>query len=75
VLIFNEQASVLARRLDEYAKQGSETHDLYSCISACTLDIIVGSLECFFSTDDMKYMFDDDDCRDRNRHKSECSVK
>ncbi len=29
----------------------------------------------FFSNDDMKYMFDDDDCRDRNRHKSECSVK
>jgi hypothetical protein len=40
--IFNEQAFILARRFDEYAKQPDQTHDLYPYISACTLDIIGG---------------------------------
>jgi len=40
MLIFNEQAFILARRLDEYAKQPNQTFDLYAYISACTLDII-----------------------------------
>jgi hypothetical protein len=44
MIIFNEQSSILARRLDEYAKQSEETHDLHPYISACTLDIIVGTL-------------------------------
>ena len=42
VLIFNEKSLILARRFDEYAKQGNKTHDLYPSISACTLDIIGG---------------------------------
>jgi cytochrome P450 family 4 subfamily V len=42
MLIFNEQSSILVRRLDEYAKQADKTHDLYPYISACTLDIIAG---------------------------------
>ncbi len=42
MLIFNEQSCILARRLDEYAKQSNQTHDLYPYISACTLDIIAG---------------------------------
>jgi len=42
VFIFNEQSSILARRLEEYSKDGNKTHDLYPCISACTLDIIAG---------------------------------
>jgi len=42
VLIFNEQSSIFARRLDEYAKEDNKTHDLYPYISACTLDIIAG---------------------------------
>ena len=42
MLIFNEQSCILARRLDEYAKQPNQTHDLYPYISACTLDIIAG---------------------------------
>ena len=42
MLIFNEQSCILARRLDEYAKQPDKTHDLYPYISACTLDIIAG---------------------------------
>ena len=48
MLIFNEQSCILARRLDEYVKQGNITHDLYPCISACTLDIIAGLLESIF---------------------------
>ena len=48
MLIFNEQSSILVRRLDEYAKQGNKTHNLHPYISACTLDIIVGQLECLF---------------------------
>jgi hypothetical protein len=44
--IFNEQASILARRLDEYTKQPNQTYDLYPYISACTLDIIAGLLNC-----------------------------
>jgi len=40
--IFNEQSRILARRFDEYAKQADQTHNLYPCISACTLDIIAG---------------------------------
>ncbi len=42
--IFNEQACILARRLDEYTKQPNQTYDLYPYISACTLDIIAGLL-------------------------------
>ena len=42
ILIFNEQSFILARQLDGYAKQSNKTHDLYSYISACTLDIITG---------------------------------
>jgi cytochrome P450 family 4 subfamily V len=42
VLIFNEQSSILARRLDEYAKEDNKTHNLYPFISSCTLDIIAG---------------------------------
>jgi hypothetical protein len=44
--IFNEQACILARRLDEYTKQPNQTYDLYPYISACTLDIIAGLLNC-----------------------------
>jgi hypothetical protein len=40
--IFNEQASILARRFDELTKQSNETYDLFPYISACTLDIIAG---------------------------------
>jgi hypothetical protein len=40
--IFNEQASILARRFDQLTKQSNETYDLYPYISACTLDIIAG---------------------------------
>jgi hypothetical protein len=40
--IFNEQSSILAHRLDEYAKQSNQSHNLYPYISACTLDIIGG---------------------------------
>jgi len=46
--IFNEQSSILARRLDEYAKQLNQTFDLYPYISACTLDIIAGLLKSLF---------------------------
>jgi cytochrome P450 len=48
MLIFNEQSSILARRLDEYAKQLNQTFDLYPYISACTLDIIAGLLKSLF---------------------------
>jgi hypothetical protein len=44
MMIFNEQSCILARRLDEYAKQPNQTHNLYPYISACTLDIIAGLL-------------------------------
>jgi hypothetical protein len=44
MLIFNEQSSILARQLDEYAKQPNQTCDIYPYISACTLDIIAGLL-------------------------------
>jgi hypothetical protein len=40
--IFNEQAFILARRFDQYAKKPNQTFDLYPYISACTLDIIGG---------------------------------
>jgi cytochrome P450 len=42
MLIFNEQSSILVRRLDECAKQLNQTHDIYPHISALTLDIIAG---------------------------------
>jgi len=45
MLIFNEQSCILARRLDEYAKQANQTHNLYPYISACTIDIIAGLLK------------------------------
>ncbi len=44
MLIFNDQANILARRINEYARlgQGRKTYDLYPYISACTLDIVAG---------------------------------
>ncbi len=57
MLIFNEQSHILARRLDEYAKQGNITHDLYPCISACTLDIIAGLLQSIFQNVPMKTLW------------------
>jgi hypothetical protein len=42
--IFNEQAGILAGRLDKFAEQPNQTHSLYPYISACTLDIIAGLL-------------------------------
>ncbi|CAF1410201.1 unnamed protein product [Rotaria sordida] len=41
MIIFNEQACILARRFDDCATQPNKTHDLYPYISACTIDIIV----------------------------------
>jgi hypothetical protein len=41
---FNEQACILARRLERYAKQPNQAYELYPYISACTLDIIAGLL-------------------------------
>ncbi|CAF1518303.1 unnamed protein product [Adineta steineri] len=38
--IFNEQSFILADRFNKYSEQSYKTHDLYPCISACTLDII-----------------------------------
>ncbi len=35
---------ILAHCLDQYAKQVDKTHDLYSYIFACTLDIIASTL-------------------------------
>ncbi len=44
MLIFNDQAKILAHRFDKFAQSGQDdtTHDLYPYISACTLDIIAG---------------------------------
>ncbi|CAF2784064.1 unnamed protein product [Rotaria sp. Silwood2] len=42
MLIFNEQSSVFARRIEECIRTGEEAkaYDLYPYISTCTLDII-----------------------------------
>ena len=44
--IFNEQARILADQFVPLTKQAT-THNLYSYISACTLDIITGSIFIF----------------------------
>ena len=58
MLVFNEQSSILARRLDEYAEQPDKTHDLYPYISACTLDIIAGlTISIYFLLQNKNYFF------------------
>lgn len=42
LLTFNEQSSILARRLDQCAKGNNQPFDLFPYVSACTLDIIAG---------------------------------
>ncbi len=46
MLIFNDQAKILAHRLDKLAQSGQDgkPYDLYPYASACTLDIIAGQL-------------------------------
>lgn len=75
VLIFNEQSSILASRLENFAKQDDKTHDLYLCISACTLDIIAGQLKYIFQV--VKYLFDRvlyNSFRSSNRYTCKCST-
>jgi hypothetical protein len=74
VNIFNEQASILARRFDELIKQPDKTYDLYPYISACTLDIIAGTVNSLltYSLDHIISIFA---CRNSNWHESKGSIR